>query len=112
MGFAVNFTFRLANRRRERQGENQQGKDNAEGHVEPTEQRGNQRSADAADTKAQIDDAVVFCQIIQTENSLTSDGNTVIVPPKLKATQAIAAKKVVAFSGANSSAAMPTRETT
>ncbi len=110
MGFAVNFTFgwRIVV---ESARENQQGKDNAEGHVEPTEQRGNQRAADAADTKAQIDDAVVL-PLFRPKNSLTSDGNTVIVPPKLKATQAIAAKKVVAFSGANSSAAMPTSETT
>ncbi|SQC09183.1 hypothetical protein SB6417_05696 [Klebsiella pasteurii] len=35
-----------------------------------------------------------------------------MVPPKLKATQAMAAKKVKAFSGANSSAAIPTSDTT
>ncbi|MOA44646.1 hypothetical protein D3C78_1669570 [compost metagenome] len=35
-----------------------------------------------------------------------------MVPPKLKATQAIAAKKVISFSGANSSAAIPTNDTT
>ncbi len=35
-----------------------------------------------------------------------------MVPPKLKATQAIAAKKAASFSGANSSAAIPTSETT
>ncbi len=35
-----------------------------------------------------------------------------MVPPKLKATQAIAAKNVASFSGANSSAAIPTSETT
>ena len=35
-----------------------------------------------------------------------------MVPPKLKATQAIAAKKVTSFSGANSSAAIPTNEIT
>ena len=40
------------------------------------------------------------------------DGKTVMVPPKLKATQAMAAKKVKAFSGANSSAAIPTSDTT
>src|SRR5699024_3890682 len=44
--------------------------------------------------------------------SLTSDGKTVIVPPKLNATQAIAAKNVTAFNGANNRAAIPTNEIT
>ena len=43
---------RLTNRRGQCQRDNQQSEDDAEGHVEAAEQRGNQRTADAADTKA------------------------------------------------------------
>ena len=38
MRFAKYFSLRLTNRRRQRQGNNQQGKYHAEGHIEPAEQ--------------------------------------------------------------------------
>lgn len=50
--FVQNFRFRLANGGRQRQRDNQQGKDNAEGDVEAAKQGGDQRTADAADTKS------------------------------------------------------------
>lgn len=49
MRFFKDFTLRLANSGRQRQGNNQQRKYHAEGHVEPAEQGGNQRTADTAD---------------------------------------------------------------
>ena len=42
---------RLTNRRGQCQRDNQQSEDDTEGHVEAAEQRGNQRTADAADTE-------------------------------------------------------------
>lgn len=65
MDFFKDFALRLTNRGRERQGDNQQGEDHAEGHVEPAEQGSNQRAADTADAEAEVDNAVVFRQVVQ-----------------------------------------------
>ena len=78
MNFFKYFALRLTNRRRQCQRNNQQSKYHAEGHVEPAEQRGNQRAADTADPKAEIDNPVVFRQVIQPKElayQLREDGN-------------------------------------
>lgn len=105
-------TLRLTNGGRQRQRDDEQRKDDTEGHIKSAKQGSNNGPTDAANPEAKIDNPIIFSQIIQAEELTDQDGNTVIVPPKLKATQAIAAKKVASFSGANNSAAIPTSETT
>ena len=65
MRFFKYFSLRLTNRRRQRQRDNQLGKYHAESDIEPTEQGSNQRAADTANPEPQIDNAVVFRQIVQ-----------------------------------------------
>ena len=67
MCFLEYLALRLTNRGGQRQRNNQQGKYHAECHVEATKQRGNQRPANTADTEAEINDAVVFRQVVQAE---------------------------------------------
>ena len=109
MSFLHNFCFWLANRCRQCQRENQQGEDNAECDVEPTEHRCNQGTTDAADTEAKVNHTVVFCQVVQTEEFTDQrwedgDGTTEV--------KGDAGNSRTSFSGANSSAAIPTREIT
>ncbi|CRL44373.1 hypothetical protein SGGMMB4_01459 [Sodalis glossinidius str. 'morsitans'] len=58
---------RLAQRQRDYQCDNQQNRDELEGHHKSAKQRCNELADDAANTETQINNAVVFGQIIQPE---------------------------------------------
>ena len=55
----INFAFRLANSGGERQRQNQQSEDDAEGDIEAAEHGGNQRTADTTNTEAEVNHAIV-----------------------------------------------------
>lgn len=111
MRLAIDTAFRLTNGGGKRQRNNQQSEDHAEGDVEAPEQRSDEGAADAADTKAQINDAIVFA-VVQTEeftDQRREDGDG---SAEVKGDAGNRGEKVMAFSGANSSAAIPTSDTT
>ena len=112
MRLAIDTAFRLTNGGGKRQRNNQQGEDHAEGDVEAPEQRSDEGTADAADTKTQINHTIVFRQVVQTEEFTDQRWEDGDGSAEVKSNAGDGGEKVMAFSGANSSAAIPTSDTT